>query len=447
MIGLTKNTLTTATERAHQLRAQIEQSVRQYHELTAGAESRHNRSGFKMPSGAVLDADDRAEAVLAALDLEITSGAAVTRFERAIARAMGARSGVACNSGSSANLLAFAALCDPMLDGHITPGSEVITSAVGFPTTVAPIIQHGCIPVFVDVDPSTGNIDVGQLEEAVSPRTRAVALAHTLGNPFRADLVREFADQHNLWLLEDNCDALGAEVGGCPTGSFGHVSTVSFYPAHHITCGEGGCVGTDSVQIAAILRSLRDWGRDCWCAPGEDDRCFNRFGKQSGCLPDGFDHKYVFSRAGYNLKMSDLQARIGLSQLTRLPDFGAARRHNWATIHSQLSDCAPISTFVADDSVTPSWFGYAFTLDPNAALGRRELQVELERRGIGSRVVFAGSLVAQPMMKGRDFRIIGDLPHAATVTAQSLWVGVYPGLTESDCNYIGGTIRELVTLP
>lgn len=431
--------------RAKEIRTKVQQLSAEYHELTRGQTTRHHRPDFMMPSGACFDAEDRTEAVLAALDLELSGGQGVVDFERTLSKKIDMRSSMACNSGSSANLLAFATLCDPSLDGHIEPGSEVITSAVEFPTTVSPILQYGCVPVIVDADPQTGNLDLGALEAALSPRTRAVMSAHTLGSPYRADLVREFADSHGLWFIEDNCDALGADIEGRPTGSFGNLSSLSFYPAHHITSGEGGCVSAESVQVAAVTRSLRDWGRDCWCAPGEDDRCMSRFNRKLPGLPEGFDHKYVFSRVGYNLKMSDLQARVLTSQLQKSDMFTAVRNRNWDILHEYLNETPGIHVLTSAEGTGPSWFGFAFVLDEQAKLSRSQLQVALEQVGIGSRVVFAGNIMAQPMLRGRQVRTIGDLPVANRITRDALWVGVYPGLSQEDMHYMGKSIRRLVT--
>ena len=431
--------------RTQEIRTQIQQLSTEYHELTRGQTTRHHRPDFKMPSGAYFDAEDRTEAVMAALDLELSSGQAVVDSERALSKKIGMRSSIACNSGSSANLLAFATLCDPSVDGHIEPGAEVITSAVEFPTTVSPILQYGCVPVIVDADPKTGNLDLEALENALSPRTRAVMSAHTLGSPYRADHVREFADSHDLWFVEDNCDALGADIKGRPTGSFGHLSSLSFYPAHHITSGEGGCVSAESAQVAAVTRSLRDWGRDCWCAPGEDNRCMSRFDRKLPGFPEGFDHKYVFSRVGYNLKMSDLQARVLMSQLQKSDAFTEVRNRNWKILNEYLSDTPGIDVLTSAEGTGPSWFGCAFILGEQAKLSRSQLQVALEEAGIGSRVVFAGNITVQPMLRGRRARTIGSLPVANRITRDGLWVGVYPGLSQEDMHYMGKRIRKLIT--
>jgi len=428
-----------------EIRKQIQRLSAEYHELTRGQSTRHHRPNFKMPSGACFDAKDRTEAVLSALDLELSGGKAVADLERTLTKKIEMRSSIACNSGSSANLLAFATLCDPSLDNHIEPGSEVITSAVEFPTTVSPILQYGCVPVIVDVDPKTGNLDPETLEDALTPQTRAIISAHTLGNPYRADHVREFADSHGLWFIEDNCDALGADIKGRPTGSFGHLSSLSFYPAHHITSGEGGCVSTESAQIAAVTRSLRDWGRDCWCAPGEDNQCMSRFERKLLDLPEGFDHKYVFSRVGYNLKMSDLQARVLLSQLQKSTVFTEIRNRNWSILSEDLSDVPGINVLANTEGTRPSWFGFAFVLDKQSKLSRPQLQVALEQAGIGSRVIFAGNITAQPMLRGRRVRSIGSLPAANKITRDALWVGVYPGLSQEDIHYMGKHIRKLIT--
>lgn len=431
--------------RIAEIQSQIRHLTAEYHDLTKDRATRHRRPEFKMPAGACFDDRDRTEAVMAALDLELTGGRSVVEFERGLSEKIKMRSSIACNSGSSANLLAFATLCDPSLDNHIKKGAEVITSAVEFPTTVAPILQYGCVPVVVDVEPQTGNLNLDALEEAVSSRTQAIMSAHTLGSPFRADHVREFADLNNLWFIEDNCDSLGATVAERPTGSFGHLSTLSFYPAHHITSGEGGCVSAQSVQTATIVRSLRDWGRDCWCSPGEDNRCMSRFDWRLPGLPDGFDHKYVFTRVGFNLKMSDLQARVLMSQLQKVDTFTERRNRNWEILYSYLHDCRGVILFTNAEGTRPSWFGFTFMLTNHSKLSRRQLQIALEQSGIGSRVVFAGNITAQPMFRGRQMRIIGDLPVANRIARDALWVGVYPGLSEEDMHYMGCRIRSLIT--
>lgn len=437
--------MTQIDNRAEEIRHQIQQLSTEYHELTKSQATRHHRPNFKMPSGACFDAEDRAEAVLAALDLELSGGQAVVNFERKISKKLDMRSSVACNSGSSANLLAFAALCDPSLDGHIPQGSEVITSAVEFPTTITPILQHGCIPVIVDADAKTGNLDLNALEAALSPQTRAIMSAHTLGTPYRADHVRDFADSNNLWFIEDNCDALGASIQGRPTGSFGHLSTLSFYPAHHITSGEGGSVSVESAPIATVIRSLRSWGRDCWCTPGEDNRCMNRFNQKLPGLPEGFDHKYVFSRVGYNLKMSDLQARVLMSQLHKAEVFTSIRNQNWNILYEYLSGTPGVNVITSADGTAPSWFGFAFLVNEQAKLDRRHLQIALEQAGIGSRVIFAGNIATQPMLRKHRVRTIGNLPVANKIAQNALWVGVYPGLTSEDMHYMGRCIHQLIT--
>lgn len=395
------------------------------------------------PSGAVLDADDRTALVEAALELRIAHGPTARSFESAFARRLGMRKAHLTNSGSSANLLAIAGLASPRMGRRrLRPGDEVITVAAGFPTTVNPILQNGLVPVFVDVELGTYNTTPELVEAAIGPRTRAIALAHTLGNPFAAEEIAALATEHGLFLVEDNCDAVGSLYRGRETGSFGDVSTTSFYPAHHLTMGEGGCVLTNNVLLASVMESLRDWGRDCWCAPGASNTCRKRFEFQKGTLPAGYDHKYIYSQVGYNLKTTDLQAALGLSQLDKLDWFGAARRENFARLHAALEGTPHLLLPEATRDSDPSWFGFVLTLTEDAPFTRRELVAFLEERRIGTRQLFAGNLTRHPAYAEADYRVVGDLTNSDVITERSFWVGVYPGLTGEMIDYVAASLRE-----
>jgi CDP-6-deoxy-D-xylo-4-hexulose-3-dehydrase len=397
-------------------------------------------------SGRVFDADDVTHLVDASLDFWLTMGRFANQFEREFARYFGLRHAILCNSGSSANLLALATLTSPRLgERRLRPGDEVITVAAGFPTTVNPIIQNQLLPVFVDIELPSYGIDPVCLEEAIGPRTRAIIVAHTLGNPFNLDAVVALAKRHNLWLIEDNCDALGSTYRGRLTGTFGDLSTVSFYPAHHITMGEGGAVLTDRPKLKVIIESFRDWGRDCWCDPGKDNTCGKRFDWKLGELPYGYDHKYIYSHIGYNLKVTDMQAAIGVAQLKKLPGFIEARRRNWQVLHDGLK---PLEEFLILPQPTqesePSWFGFPMTVRTTAPFTRNELVQFLESRKIGTRLLFGGNLTRQPAYRDVAYRVVGKLTNADMVMKQSFWIGVYPGLTEAMLSYMMETVTDLV---
>ncbi|RBM12328.1 lipopolysaccharide biosynthesis protein RfbH [Streptomyces sp. PT12] len=397
------------------------------------------------PSGAVLDADDRVALVEAAVDLRIAAVTHAPRFERAFARRLGLRKAFLTNSGSSANLLAVSALTAPQLgERRLRPGDEVVTAAAGFPTTVNPLVQNGLVPVFVDIELPTYNTTVERVAAAVGPRTRGIALAHAMGNPFEAAELAAFARDRGLWLVEDNCDAVGSRYRGELTGHFGHLSTVSFYPAHHITMGEGGCVLTDSLELAGLVEAFRDWGRDCWCAPGEDDRCHKRFDWQLGTLPHGYDHKYVFSQVGYNLKSTDLQAALGLSQLAKLDRFGERRRANWRRLRTELDGLPGLLLPEATPGSDPSWFGFVITVEPGAPFTRRDLQLHLEGRRIGTRLLFSGNLTRQPAYASVAYRVSGTLENSDLVTARTLWIGVHPGITDAMLDHVVDEIGTFV---
>lgn len=399
------------------------------------------------PSGKVMDAEDCAHLIDASLDMWLTAGRYADRFERELAAAFGRKHARLTVSGSAANLLAFAALTSPKHGARrLRPGDEVITVAAGFPTTVAPIVQHGCVPVFVDVDVETHNVDVDLLEAAVTPKTRAVMIAHSLGNPFDAIRVAEICRRHGLWLVEDCCDAFGATIGGQGVGTFGDVATLSFYPAHHITTGEGGAVLMDKGPLAKIVESFRDWGRDCYCKPGTDNTCGNRFGWKLGDLPRGYDHKYTYSHIGYNLKVSDMQAALGVSQLTKLDHFVARRRANFAGVERRLRERGLDRLFHlprATPGSEPSWFGYLLTVRDEAPIDRNALVARLEERRVGTRLLFAGNLTRQPAFRDVTYRVHAPLIHTDKIMRDSFWIGVWPGLTDPMLDYMANMLAAV----
>jgi len=401
-------------------------------------------------TGKVLDATDLLLGVEAVLDGWLTAGRFAAQFERELPEWVGSKYAALVNSGSSANLLAFATLTSPKLgERAIRPGDEVITVAAGFPTTVNPAVHYGCVPVFVDITPDTADIDVTQLEAALSPRTRAVMIAHTLGNPFDLGAVTAFCERHGLWLIEDNCDALGATYGTYPdgrprrTGTYGHLATLSFYPAHHITMGEGGAVLVNDKSLKKIVESFRDWGRDCWCEPGKDNTCGKRFGHCMGTLPDGYDHKYIYSHLGYNLKATDMQAALGLSQLQKLDAFVARRRQNHSGLTERLLAMGldeflhlPVSTPGSE----PSWFGYLLTVRDSMAIDRTALTQHLEAQKIGTRLLFGGNLLRQPAYQAVQHRVVGTLANTDRVMHRAFWLGVWPGLGDEHLDYMAQTL-------
>ena len=429
---------------ADQLREQILNLVEQYHAV-AFPERPFVPGVSPVPvSGKVFDSADMRSLVDSSLDFWLTTGRFAEQFEQDFAERMGVRFAKLCNSGSSANLLAMTALTSPRLkDRRLVPGDEVITAAVGFPTTVNPIIQNGLVPVFVDVDLGTYDANVEAIEEAIGPRTKAIFMAHTLGNPFDLTRVIEIAERHGLWVIEDTCDAVGATFDGKPVGSFGDLATTSFYPAHHITMGEGGCVLTDNPILEEIVESLRDWGRDCWCPPGCDNTCGRRFDWQFGGLPYGYDHKYTYSHIGYNLKMTDMQAAVGVSQLAKLDQFIEARNRNWSLLRERLEPLSDVLLLPEPTpGSTPSWFGFAITVKEAAPFSRHDLVTHLEDRRIGTRLMFGGNLLQQPAYAGVEARVFGDLENAKRVTNSAFWVGVYPGLHGIHLDYVLETIFE-----
>jgi Predicted pyridoxal phosphate-dependent enzyme apparently involved in regulation of cell wall biogenesis len=438
-----------------QLRQQVlEAAVRYYQAEHHQAD--HFKPGDRIPfGGRVFDEKEIVNLIGSALDFWLTAGKYTAKFEKEFAEFLGVKYCSLTNSGSSANLLAFMALTSPKLgERRIQKGDEVITVAAGFPTTVAPIIQYGAIPVFVDVTLPTYNIDCTKLEEALSPKTKAVMIAHTLGNPFDLQAVKGFCDRHGLWLVEDNCDALGSKYlynGEWKyTGTIGHLATSSFYPAHHMTMGEGGAVYTNDIQLKRLVESFRDWGRDCWCQPGRDNTCGRRFDRQFGELPAGYDHKYVYSHLGYNLKVTDMQAAIGCAQLGKLPDFSEARRRNWSTLREGLKDLADI--FILPEATPdsdPSWFGFLITVKEDAPFTRDQIVARLEQKGIQTRMLFAGNLVKHPCFdemrkSGSGYRSVGELANTDRIMDNTFWVGVYPGLTDEAIAYILCAIKDFV---
>ena len=434
------------SERSDQLRAQIRSLVSEYYAAEFGERTFVPGESAVPVSGRVFDQTELQSLTDAALDFWLTTGRFAAEFEKKFARFFGLRCAMLVNSGSSANLLALSCLTSPRLeDRQVRAGDEVITVAAGFPTTVNPILQNRLVPVFLDVDPRTHQVRIDQLESALSEKTRVVMIAHTLGNPYRADAVAAFAKKHNLWFIEDCCDAVGATLNGQCVGTFGDLATVSFYPAHHITMGEGGCVLTDKPLLKTLVESFRDWGRDCWCAPGKENTCGKRFAWQLGELPCGYDHKYTYSHIGYNLKMTDMQAAVGVAQLEKLPAFIAARRRNFQLLYERLKPFEDVLILPeATPGAEPSWFGFALAVRPGAAFTRDQLVRHLESQKIGTRLLFGGNLLRQPAYRDIPHRVIGDLSGSEFIMNQVFWIGVYPGLTEAMIDYMAEAIGSFV---
>ena len=432
------------TERAEQLRKQILELTAEYHaEAFPSRVFRKGESAVPV-SGKVIDEQDLSAVVDASLDCWFTTGRYAKLFERELAKFVGVRGCSLVNSGSSANLVALSALTSPRLgDRRLMPGDEVITVAAGFPTTVNPIIQNRLVPVFLDVTLPTAEVDVTLLDQALSSRTRAIMIAHTLGNTFDVDAVMKFAEEHKLWVIEDCCDALGSTWHGKKVGTFGDLATLSFYPAHHITTGEGGAVLTNTPLLKTLVESFRDWGRDCWCEPGVDNTCGKRFDWQLGTLPCGYDHKYTYSHVGYNLKVTDMQAALGYAQLGKLEGFIAKRKENFAYLRKALE---PLNSLLmlpeATPGADPSWFGFPLGVKESAPFTRDELVRTLEAQKIGTRLIFAGNLLRQPAYREIEFRQVGDLRNTDFVMRNMLWLGVYPGLTRPMLDHMVETITE-----
>lgn len=432
----------------NQIKAQILQLVESYAALAMEPAPFVAGQSVVPPSGKVLGAEEIKNMVEASLDGWLTTGRFNDAFEKRLAEFLGVKHVLTTNSGSSANLLAFSALTSPKLgDRAIKPGDEVIGVAAGFPTTVNPILQFGAVPVFVDVHIPTYNIDPEQIEAAIGPKTRAIMLAHTLGNPYNLEVVTTLCRKHGLWLIEDCCDALGSTYDGKLVGTFGDIGTLSFYPAHHITMGEGGAVFTNNDELKKIIESFRDWGRDCYCAPGKDNTCGKRFGWQLGTLPLGYDHKYTYSHLGYNLKITDMQAACALAQMDRLPGFIEARKQNFQFLKSRL---AGLEEFLllpeATPNSDPSWFGFPISLREDAPTSRVDLLKYLDQHKIGTRLLFAGNLTRQPYFQGRTYRTSGELKNTDIVMNQTFWIGVYPGLSETMLDYVGEKLETFFGL-
>lgn len=398
------------------------------------------------PSGKILDEEDLANIIDASLDMWLTSGRYGEEFEREFPKYLNSKYCALVNSGSSANLVALTALTSHKLGNRrLKSGDEVITVAAGFPTTIAPIIQNKLIPVFIDIDLKTYDFKEDMLEKAISEKTKAIFMAHTLGNSFNLDKVMEIAEKYNLWVIEDNCDALGAKYRGRLTGTFGHISTYSFYPAHHITMGEGGAVVTSDPQLFNIIKSIRDWGRDCVCPPGKDNICNNRFNQKHGHLPDGYDHKYVYSHLGYNLKVSDMQAAIGVSQLKKLPEFIQKRKENFNKLYEGLEGLQEYLILPKETKNSEaSWFGFTITVKESSKFDRNSLVKYLEDNKIGTRLLFAGNILKQPVFTNNDYeyRIVGDLTNTDIVMKNTFWIGVWPGITDECIGYIINKFNE-----
>ncbi|RRV21168.1 lipopolysaccharide biosynthesis protein RfbH [Pseudomonas sp. s199] len=430
------------------LRQEISKLVEQYANLALAPKPFEPGQTVIPPSGKVIGAHELQLMVEASLDGWLTTGRFNAEFERKLAEFIGVKYLITVNSGSSANLVAFSTLTSAKLgERAIKKGDEVIGVAAGFPTTVNPIVQFGAIPVFVDVDMKTHNIDADLIEAAITPKTKAIMLAHTLGNPFNLSKVKSLCDKYGLWLVEDCCDALGATYEGKMVGTWGDIATLSFYPAHHITMGEGGAVFTNNAELKTIAESFRDWGRDCYCAPGCDDTCGKRFGQQFGSLPAGYDHKYVYAHLGYNLKITDMQAACGLAQLDRAAEFIATRKRNFALLKERLGSLSEFLEIAeATPNSDPSWFGFPVTLKESSGVKRVDLLKYLDQHKIGTRLLFAGNLARQPYFKDIEYRIVGELTNTDRTMNQTFWLGVQPSLGQEHFDFIGEKLEEFFGL-
>jgi CDP-4-dehydro-6-deoxyglucose reductase, E1 len=426
------------------IREQIAKLVEEYAAIALAPQLFLPGASVVPPSGKVIGAEELKNMVDASLDGWLTTGRFNVEFEKQLAAFIGVKHLITVNSGSSANLVAFSTLTSAKLgERAIRQGDEVIGVAAGFPTTVNPILQFGAVPVFVDVDRLTHNIDAGKIEAAIGPKTKAIMLAHSLGNPFNLDVVTALCKKYNLWLVEDCCDALGTTYRGQMVGTFGDIATLSFYPAHHITMGEGGAVFTNNDELKAIAESFRDWGRDCYCAPGKDNTCGKRFGQQMGSLPYGYDHKYTYSHLGYNLKITDMQAACGLAQLEKAPQFIQARKDNFLFLKERLRDCEEFVYLPeATEHSDPSWFGFPITLKASCPVTRLDLLTYLDQNKVGSRLLFAGNLTRQPYMAGTNYRISGDLTNTDNVMNNTFWIGVQPALTREMLEFAAQKIES-----
>ena len=437
---------TQAQKTPEALRAEIAALVQQFADVTCAPKPFVPGESPVPVSGKVIGAKELQLMVEASLDGWLTTGRFNAMFEERLAKYLGVKHLITVNSGSSANLVAFSTLTSPRLgDRAIKPGDEVIGVAAGFPTTVNPILQFGAVPVFVDVDLATHNVDASLIEAAITPKTKAIMLAHSLGNPFNLEVVTALCKKYGLWLVEDCCDALGATYNGQLVGTFGDIATLSFYPAHHITMGEGGAVFTNNAELKLIAESFRDWGRDCYCPPGKDNTCNKRFCWKLGNLPEGYDHKYTYSHLGYNLKISDMQAACALAQLDRLDEFIAARKANFAYLKDRLKTCEEFLHLPeATPNSDPSWFGFPVILKETSGIKRVDLLNYLDQNKIGTRLLFAGNLTRQPYMIGRNFRVSGELTNTDVVMNQTFWLGVYPGLMTEHLDYIAERLEEFL---
>jgi CDP-6-deoxy-D-xylo-4-hexulose-3-dehydrase len=426
------------------LRAQIAQLVDEYAAITLAPQVFLPGESVVPPSGKLIGAQELRYMVEASLDGWLTTGRFSAEFDKKLAAFIGVKHLITVNSGSSANLVAFSTLTSPKLGKRaILSGDEVIGVAAGFPTTVNPILQFGAVPVFVDVDRLTHNIDATKIEAAIGPKTKAIMLAHSLGNPFNLDVVTALCKKYNLWLVEDCCDALGSTYRGQMVGTFGDIGTLSFYPAHHITMGEGGAVFTNKEELKSIAESFRDWGRDCYCQPGKDNTCGKRFCQKLGDLPAGYDHKYTYSHLGYNLKITDMQAACGLAQLEKAPQFIQARKDNFAFLKERLKDCAEFVWLPeATEHSDPSWFGFPITLKDSCPVSRLDLLTYLDQNKVGTRLLFAGNLTRQPYMAGANYRISGELTNTDNVMDNTFWIGVQPALSREMLEFAAQKIES-----
>ena len=428
------------------IRGQISELVKLYHKAKFSPSKFVPGETPVLVSGRVFDEIELQYLVESSLDFWLTTGRFAREFERKFEEYIGVKHALLVNSGSSANLLAVSALTSPKLgDRRLKPGDEVITVAAGFPTTVNPIVQNNLVPVFVDVSIPTYNVDADLLEKAVGEKTRAIILAHTLGNPFDLEKIVELCKKHDLWLIEDCCDSLGSTYNGQMVGRFGAISTFSFYPAHHITMGEGGCVLTDNTELKIIIQSFRDWGRECWCEPGHDNACGKRFDRQYDDLPTGNDHKYVYSHIGYNLKLTDMQSAVGVAQLRKLEAFIRTRKDNYRALHEGL---AGLNQYLIlpqpTENTDPAWFGFPITIAPGAPFNRNQLLQFLDSRKIATRLLFGGNLIKQPAYREIHYRVAGDLKNTDTVMRDSFWIGVYPGMNAAMIDHVLATFRNFV---